>query len=291
MDKKTEKTRLHVCLDKQTYTILKQKAAYKKMSIKRFLKVLATEKVILKYEIAVYEMEGFNEGLNRLICEIGSYYDRMVARSRGHQEEANMEHEKGIQLYENLSAYMMDFYKKLADSRENAIKEEAERIEDAISKVQKSSYRDLTAHIASPKNYDVDMVLTLEERERIAQNMELAGKKEISLYMRKLILAKYYISLSWKMQDLNLMVESIYQGSKYAMAIIRLGGESESEIFRLKELSLKAEQIQEAIWIIVENDRKHLYRKYLPRVSEPRQGTMKSKKKAGKENMKWQSQG
>ncbi len=290
-----EMTRLHICLDKQSYVILKQKASYNKMAMKRYLKLLAKETRMIKHEVCVHDLTAVNRRLDELTLKAGEHYDMVLHHDKDYRDAAEYDSVKILEDAKELTRCLIEFFQALSEKREQALGEEADKIERAISIAGQSSPRDPEAAVLDPKYYDVDIVLSKTEKELIFQNMHQSGWADASAYMRELITSKRFIYLFWSMEDLNNMVESTYIMVRYLrsfIAILKPQEGSYSELVKELEMNISiAEQKQEDIWDLVEADRKKLYIKYLPGISEVREKWQFMKRdKSAKEMDIWLSQ-
>ncbi len=280
-------TRLYVCLDEQTYMFLNQKASYADKPMKRFLRELATQIVMETYKISVHDLDKLNIRLEELVRSIEELYSHSE-----HTEDHGIDGERQISLFRSFSECLTKYYQELLENREQEIKDEIRQIREKISNSNKSTPRDTSVIVPTPKSYEVDLILTQEEKNLIYQNMQLAGREEVSFYMRELLSAKRYLIITWNMSDLDLMVENIYTMERFEMAFMsslrHKGAEHMDQAEKVNALYLWTEHIQDEIWNVVENDRKQLYSKYIKKIREKPKLHNKERRRRRMEKELWQ---
>nr|WP_297704059.1 hypothetical protein [uncultured Butyrivibrio sp.] len=265
---------IHICLDEKSYTILKQKAAFKDLSMNAYLKDLSLNVVMSTYEIAVHNLTEMNIRLDTLTFKASGYYHLVISRDRDHPEVGLDDGESMIKLFKELSAYLDKCYRKLVDIRESDIARERELISQAISKAPRSSYRKTDIEVSVPKPSDVLLTVTQEEKDRIILNIDSSqnSSRDVSGYFRNLILSSRYIKLTRKTDDLNLMAERLYSALRYAKPFITMmyfqGYECADQGRELEKLYKKVQQYEKEIWKIVENDRRSLFEEYDLKIHE-----------------------
>ena len=280
MPRTKEAKRLHICLDLESYTILKQKAAYKNVSMNEYFKNLALNISMQTIEIGIHDISKMLAELESLTFKASGYYNTIIFRNRDNPEVGLDEGESMIRLFDTLANYMEKSYRTLSDNRKADIEEENKRFQSVIGTVPKSTYRNRNIPIEDLHYYDIDLQLTSDEKEAILSNINgTIYQNDISACFRAMIMSKYYITLITKTDDLNKMADIIYSAARYAKAFMTMmlhqGYECAEQAKRLAKSYETVRFCQHEIWNIIENDRRAFYRKNIGRVrivDQSRQG-------------------
>lgn len=265
---------IHICLDDKSYTVLKQKAAYKDQSMNAYLKELSLNTVMSTYEIAVHDLTEMNARLDTLTFKASGYYHLVISRDRDKPEVGLDDGDNMIRLFQGLSEYLEQYYKKLIEEREQENAIEREHLSQTVSNAQRSAYRKVDTDVVVPKKSDILLTVTQEEKDRIFLNIDSSqnSHKDVSGYYRNLILSSRYIKLSRKADDLNLMAERLYSALRYAKPFITMmffqGYECADQGRELERLYKLAQQYEKEIWKIVENDRRALFEEFDIKIHE-----------------------
>ena len=271
MPRTKDAKRLHICLNMESYIILKQKAAYKNISMNEYLKTLALSTKMQTFEIEVHNISQMLAELENLTFKASGYYNTIIFRNRDNPEVGLEEGESMIRLFDTLARYMEKSYTYLSDNRKADIEEENRRFQNIICTVPKSTYRNRNIPIEDVNYYDIDLLLTADEKETILNNMRgTIYQNDISACFRGLIMSKYYITLITRTDDLNKMTDIIYSAARYAKAFMTMmlhqGYECAEQAKRLAKSYEAVRFYQHEIWNIVENDRRVFYQKNIGRV-------------------------
>lgn len=259
---------IHICLDEKTYIVLRQKAAYKNISMSAYLKDLSLNVVMTTYEIGVHDLSDMNSKLDFLTFKASGYYRLVTARDRNQLEVRADDGDRMINLFKKLSEFMEECYEKLVVNRQSDMSRERELLSKAINSAPKSTYRKSDVWVSVPAIKDVILTVTQEEKEKIYTNAGCSQKssRDISRYFRDLILSNRYIKIRRKTEDLNLMVERLYSALMYGKPFITMmkcqGYEYAVTGRELELLYTKVRWYEKEIWNIVENDRRAIYEEY-----------------------------
>ena len=255
----------------ESYTILKQKSAYKKVSMNEYLKDLALNTPMQTFEIGIHDIDQMLTELESLTFKASGYYNTIIFRNRDNPEVGLDEGESMIRLFDALAKYMEKRYKYLSDNRKADIEEENRRFQNILGTVPKSTYRNRNISIEDVNYYDIDLLLTADEKEAILNNINRTiYQNDISACFRAMIMSKYYITLLTRTEDLNKMTDIIYSAARYAQAFMTMmlhqGYECAEQAKRLAKSYETVRFYQHEIWNIIENDRRAFYQKNIGRV-------------------------
>ena len=286
---------MYICLDRESYIMLKQKAAFKNMSMNAFLKDLAMRTVMPSHEIVIYDLTEMNHQLDILTFKASGYYNLITARDRDHPEVGLDDGDNMIRLFTGLSEYLEKSYKEFVLNRESKIQTEREKIKEILKTASRSSYRKTDFEVTVPTKSDIILTVTTEEKDIIYANINQSqgNQDNISGYFRNLIMSKQYVLLKRRYDDLHLMIERIYAatmfGGYFLSMMFHQGYECADQGRELEVLYKKVQQYEKEIWIIVENDRRSLYEEFDLKIHERPKNTLE-RRKSRKEKALWQSQ-
>ena len=293
--------RIHICLDKHSYKVLQAKASYLNKARNAYLIDLASSVTMSAYRIRAHDLTEMIGELDMLTYKASGYYNQVVKRSQDNPVIRDEDIAKMTVLFQKLSTFLEEFYKKLILERDTDIILEAAKIEQSISASAKSGR--MNSHIETPslKTYDVELVMVPQKKEDLMRHLEQAGidcSDDLSDYFKKLIMAKYYMDLSVETEDMATMSEFIYSAKRYGKAfIIMTHSQKTSDVTALDSGELevlynKVLHYQREIWYIVENDRMELYKKYMKKIRLEYSSGYKNlgRKKRRREEGLWQLQ-
>ncbi len=158
---------IHLCLDEKAYIVLRQKAAYKNMSMNAFLKDLSLNVVMTTYEIGVHDLSEMNSRLDVLTFKASGYYRLIITRNRNQPKVDTDDGDRMIRLFKGLSDYLKECYENLVSNRQSDMTRERELVSQAINSAPKSTYRKTDLWVSVPAIKDVILIVTQEEKERI----------------------------------------------------------------------------------------------------------------------------
>ncbi len=299
MPRGKETQRLHICLDKQTMTVLKQKAAYKNVSMNEYLKGLINQVQVKNFEIEIHNLDDIIYQLDNITFKASGYYNAVIIKNLDNPNVGTDVGNDMVKLFASLAECLEVYYTDLVNNRKAHVEEDRKHFDELLTSAARGSYRNKDITIEDSARYDIDFLMTQEEKKSLKTYLASPAcpfPNDYSSYFRFLIMAKYYIHLTTKTDDLNRMTDIIYSATKYAnrfMAMmIHQGNESAEQAKELKTYYDKVRSCQNEIWNIVENDRRSFYQKHITKVQicDNQANSIYVRERRRKETIIWQLQ-